>query len=238
MENKFAVLNIGNTRSLFAFFLNSEILFVTYILNDAIKYIVENAYSKIYIITVNSSNYKKIEKELKDKVDIIVLKKKSEIFTSKYDIEQIGIDRYMNIYYATKNKIFPSVILDLGTADTYDYIDSQGIHLGGLITPGLETLFKSVNVSTDKLPELNPQFRDIVFGTDTETALEQGIYGQWLLTAINYASLLNNEYKNSLRIIGTGGNAIRIKDYITNIEIDDQFTIKGIKSYAEEFYNE
>ncbi|MCK4524597.1 type III pantothenate kinase [candidate division WOR-3 bacterium] len=238
MENRFAVLNIGNTRNSFAFFLNDEILFVTYILNDAVKYIVENGYSKVYTISVNDNNIKELEKELDGKADIIKLKKKSDIFTSKYNIQQIGIDRYINIYYAIKNNIFPSVIMDLGTADTFDYIDSKGIHLGGLITPGLETLFKSVNVSTDNLPELNPQFRDIVFGTDTETALGQGIYGQWLLTAINYASLLNDEYKNSLRIIGTGGNAIRIKDYISNIEIDNQFTIKGIRSYAEELYNE
>lgn len=238
MENNFAILNIGNTRNSFTFLLNNEILFMTFVLNDAVKYIIENGYSKVYTISVNDNNFKKLRKELNGKVDIIELKKRKEVFSSKYDITQIGIDRYINIYYAVKSKIYPSVIMDLGTADTFDYIDGEGIHLGGLITPGLTTLFRSVKTSTDKLPELNPQFRDIIFGTNTETALEQGIYGQWLLTVINYSSLLNDKYDNLLRIIATGGNAIRIKDYITNIVIDNKFTIKGIKSYAEEFYNE
>ncbi len=237
MENNYAVLNIGNTRNSFGFFLENEIIYKTHILEDAIEYIVKNGYSCVYTIMVNNDNYQKMKKELKGKVDIILLEKEKELFSSKYNIQQIGIDRYINIYYAMKNNMYPSVIMDLGTADTFDYIDSQGIHLGGLITPGLQVLFRSVNISTDKLPELNPQFRDIIYGVDTETALEQGIYGQWLITVINYASLLNDEYENSLRIIVTGGNAIRIKDFIQNVEIDNQFTIKGIKEYAEEFYN-
>ncbi len=230
-----AYLNIGNSRIAMAYREDHEWKVMYEIINME-KYLMSANVNKIYAISVNSENEKQVNDKLGNFAEILYMRKSLNMINSKYSIDDIGIDRMMSIYFIQQRGLYPSVIMDLGTADTFDYIDSDGYHFGGLITPGLHTLHKAICEHTEKIPYYEPQFSGIITGTSTKEAVTQGIYGQWLITVINYAGLMS-EFEKSFSIIATGGNALRLKDFIANIEINSDLIFSGMELYAENIYN-
>jgi len=69
----------------------------------------------------------------------------------------------------------PLLVIDMGTAITYDFVSEDGVYLGGNIAPGLQMRLKSLNEFTDKLPLVEPQTDFDTLGTDTQTAIRAGV---------------------------------------------------------------
>jgi len=128
--------------------------------------------------------------------------------TNKYQTpETLGKDRLAAAVGAVT--LFPKrniLVVDAGTAITYELINENNEYLGGNISPGLNTRFRALNQFTGKLPLVKFEDDFQLLGTNTETAIRAGVQQGILFEVEQYINHFNNLYKK-LQIIITGGDA-------------------------------
>ena len=122
--------------------------------------------------------------------------------------ETLGKDRIAAAVGA--NEFFPNqniLVIDAGTAITYDLISEKNEFLGGNISPGLQMRFKALNHFTEKLPlvDYSADFKSI--GTTTEQAIRAGVQNGILYEMEGAIESFNRNYEN-LQIVMTGGDSI------------------------------
>lgn len=150
--------------------------------------------------------------------------------------EQVGQDRLVNAYAAVKLYGPPLIVVDFGTAITFDVISKSGSYTGGMILPGLGLSIKALKSGTALLPEIKIGRPKELIGKDTASSMLGGIvYGFAGLT-----QQLNNKLKKNLgsraKVIATGGNARLIRRYCNNIDrLDNTLTLKGINLIYKNF---
>ena len=134
-----------------------------------------------------------------------------------------------NAIGAYKNYKTSCLVVDFGTATTFDVVKKPGIYDGGVIAPGIKTSIINLNKSTALLPILNLKSISKKYGKNTKDALNAGFL--W-----GYQGLINNIIKKitvtskiKYKIILTGGYAYFFKKFVNNKpSIDENITIKGI----------
>jgi type III pantothenate kinase len=157
---------------------------------------------------------------------------------------QVGADRLVNALSAHKLYGGPAIIVDFGTATTFDVINSNGDYLGGAIAPGLLLARDSLHLKTAKLPRIELKAPRHVIGKSTIEAMQSGlVYGyaalvEGMIKRINF-KLQTSNFKTNLKarnpkskkvkVIATGGLAPLICKYTDGIDrIDDRLTLKGL----------
>ena len=118
----------------------------------------------------------------------------------------LGLDRIAAVvgaWHLFKNQNV--LIIDAGTAVTYDFLDSENNYLGGNISPGLLTRFKSLNTFTKKLPLVNPKEDFQIIGKTTENAIQSGVQQGLIFEMESYIEHFEKEFSN-LKVILTGGD--------------------------------
>ncbi len=143
--------------------------------------------------------------------------------------EEVGQDRLVNAFGAGVIYGAPAVIIDFGTAITFDIIAKDGSYLGGLILPGIEMGLRSLHEKTALLPKVTLKPAKSIIGKDTVDSMRGGIlfgYGAMCDSLISkYRALLGRK----LKVIATGGNAKLIKRYSHSIQIvDEDITLKSL----------
>ena len=98
------------------------------------------------------------------------------------------------------------LIIDAGTAITYDLLTAEGKYLGGNISPGLEMRFKALTRYTGKLPKVEQAQQNKLFGTTTEQAIRAGVQNGTVYEVDTTISTFK-EFYNKLKVIMTGGDA-------------------------------
>ncbi|MDB4859479.1 type III pantothenate kinase [Candidatus Marinimicrobia bacterium] len=141
----------------------------------------------------------------------------------------IGNDRICNIYSAIKNYTGPIIIIDFGTATTYDVINSNNEFIGGIIAPGIETSIKNLISKAALLKDIKFKFPQSVIGKNTTTNIQSGVmYGSisQVEGLINKIELESNE---KYTVLLTGGFSELLSPYL-NIEhiVDIDLTLKGM----------
>ena len=143
--------------------------------------------------------------------------------------KQVGSDRIANAAGVYKKYKTNCIVLDFGTATTFDVITKNGIYNGGVIAPGVNLSIKSLSVFADQIPTFSMKRPKKIIGKNTIEALRSGFY--W-----GYSGLINNiivkiekETKKKYKVIFTGGYAELFKTSIIRpFTIDRNITIKGI----------
>ncbi len=162
------------------------------------------------------------------------LKKIIEFKIKKYS--QLGSDRIANAvgsYYKFKSNC---IIIDFGTATTFDIVKKQGIYDGGIIAPGIKSSIDNLYASTALLPKFNLRKYPSNYGKDTTQALSSGFF--W-----GYEGLINNIIKKILKkngknfkIILTGGYSYFFKNYLLKgSKIENDITMQGIIKIYKDF---
>ena len=152
----------------------------------------------------------------------------SKIIKIKAKKKQIGSDRIANAigsYYTYKSDC---IVLDFGTATTFDVIN-RGTYMGGIIAPGvnlsLSTLIKRANL----IPPFTIKKINKVVGNNTLSALRSGFYWGYAGMIENILRLIKKETKRSYTIILTGGYSSLFKNSIkSKVFIDEDITMKGL----------
>jgi len=143
--------------------------------------------------------------------------------------KQLGQDRLVNAYATPKLYGAPAIIIDAGTAITFDVVSKNNQYLGGLIFPGIGILLASLHEKTALLPLIKITKPKKLIGTNTKSSILSGIvFGVAALSKELVAKIKQHSGKNTL-VVGTGGDIGLIKKYLKlKIKIDRNLTLKGI----------
>ena len=148
--------------------------------------------------------------------------------------KEVGIDRLVNSIYASKKYGPNLIIIDFGTATTFDFIGDNSEYLGGIISPGINLSLKALSEFAAKLPKIIPTKQKNIIGKSTKEAMNSGIY-------FGYISLINGlnqkiikEYGKEMKIIATGGLAEIFADEIDNLyKIEKNLTLEGLNLISQ-----
>ena len=150
---------------------------------------------------------------------------------------EVGADRLVNAYAAGRFHHAPAIVVDLGTATTFDCVGADGAYVGGAIAPGLELGLDALATRTAKLPRIELRTPDRAIGRDTVTSIQSGaILGyQALVTGLlrRIREELADETRTSpqrVMTILTGGlaNAPWAKGVDGVDAIDPELTLRGL----------
>ena len=149
--------------------------------------------------------------------------------------KEIGADRIANAIGAKNKYSLPAIVVDIGTATTFDIVSKEGDFLGGVIMPGLNLQFKALNMNTSKLPRINAGISEKAIGDSTENALLSGIMRG---SACAIEGLINQcelELGEKATIIATGGHSRLVSEYMIRRfdYIDPALTLEGLKCLSE-----
>ena len=142
---------------------------------------------------------------------------------------QVGSDRIANAVGVYKKYKSNCIVLDFGTATTFDVITKNGIYNGGIIAPGVNLSLKSLIRSADQIPTFSIKRQKKIIGKNTIEALRSGFYWGYVGLINNIILKIEKETKKKYKIIFTGGYATLFKtSIIRQFTIDKNITIKGI----------
>ncbi|MBI2931772.1 MAG: type III pantothenate kinase [Planctomycetes bacterium] len=142
-----------------------------------------------------------------------------------------GLDRLANAAAAWARARAACVVVDLGTAVTFDVVNARGEFIGGMIAPGLAMQVRALREHTALLPEVTPRRTRRAVGRTTEDAIQAGVsFGLEGLIRTGLAAI-RREVGGRARAIGTGGDAPLYRDLFD--EVVPALTLEGIAvSYA------
>jgi type III pantothenate kinase len=145
----------------------------------------------------------------------------------------VGADRIVDAVAAIKKYGAPCIIVDFGTATTFNAINKNGEYLGGVITPGIMISTDALFEHAAKLPRVDIKRPQNVIGSSTVTAMQSGLYH-------GYVGLVDGVLRKMLaelggaRVIATGGLASLIATGSELIElVDDTLTLEGLRLVYE-----
>ena len=144
----------------------------------------------------------------------------------------VGADRIVNTLAASRLYAADAIVVDLGTATTYDCITRDGVFIGGVIQPGVQTSAETLFRRTSKLPatELLPPQR--VIGTRTEECIRAGVFLGAVESIDGIVRRIKAEWPESgaPRVIATGGLAALLAPHCATIdEVDVALTLQGLR---------
>ena len=151
------------------------------------------------------------------------------------DVEEpmtVGADRIINTLAASRMYRSDCIVVDLGTATTYDCITANGVFLGGVIAPGITTSADTLVRRTSKLPatELVPPAR--VIGRRTEECIRAGVMLGAAESIDGLVRRIKREWptRATVKVIATGGLADVIAPLCTEIELVEPYlTLQGLR---------
>jgi type III pantothenate kinase len=144
----------------------------------------------------------------------------------------VGADRIINTLAASRMYKADCIVVDLGTATTYDCITAEGVFLGGVIQPGVRTSAETLFRRTSKLPATELVAPKKVIGTRTEECVRAGVVFGAADSLDGIVRRIKQEWPNKTvpKVIATGGLASVIKPYTTEIElVDPDLTLQGLR---------
>ncbi len=120
---------------------------------------------------------------------------------------EVGADRLVNAIAAYDKYKSAAIIIDFGTATTFDIINNKGDYLGGLIAPGINLSVKTLHNATAKLPEIDIVKPPQIIGKSTVTAMQSGMYYGYKGLIEGIVAQVRKEHSDDMKVIATGGLA-------------------------------
>ena len=197
------------------------------------KKIKKNFYEGALCSSVVPNAFNKLKKMLKTKnIHLNEIKDRNLALPIKLKLskpKQVGSDRVVNAIAAFKIYKKNSIIIDFGTATTFDVIVKNS-YIGGMITPGINLSLKVLKEATAKLPLIKLKKTNKYIGKDTVSAINNGMYWGYIGLIKELVQKIIKETKKKYLVIFTGGlaniffSSFPFKDKV----IDQQITLKGI----------
>lgn len=145
------------------------------------------------------------------------------------DPSQVGQDRLVNAYAAVMLYGVPAIVVDFGTAITFDAISKRAEYLGGMILPGLAVSLDALSKKTALLPKVTLKVPKELIGKDTKNSMLSGIVFGFSVLADGLVIKLKEKAGGEAVIIGTGGDVDLIRNYCRQFDaFDKDLTLKGL----------
>jgi type III pantothenate kinase len=146
----------------------------------------------------------------------------------------VGADRLCNAVAGYARYGGPLVIIDFGTATTYDVVAANGDYLGGVIALGLESTAAELHRRTAKLPKIELRFPLGIIGTETVSSMQAGVMFGTVDAVEGIIARIRKELGTPARVIATGGLASLIAGRIAVIEAVEPFLVlDGIRMIVD-----
>ncbi|WP_417515223.1 type III pantothenate kinase [Minwuia sp.] len=141
----------------------------------------------------------------------------------------VGADRLVNAVGAHIHYGGPAIILDFGTATTFDVIDESGNYHGGVIAPGINLSLQALHMAAAKLPRIAIERPTKVIGDDTESAMLSGVYYGYVGLIEGLVTRIKQDFGKPMKVIATGGLAVMFSDGTDALDsIDRDLTMRGL----------
>ena len=145
--------------------------------------------------------------------------------------KEVGADRVVNNVAAVKKYGYPLIVIDFGTATTFNVINEKGDFIGGAIAPGIKGSLESLVSGTAKLPRVEIERPSCVIGKNTVTNMQSGVFYGFAGLVEFLVKKMKKEMKcERVTVIATGGFSEIIADEISCIDkVDKLLTLDGLK---------
>jgi type III pantothenate kinase len=147
---------------------------------------------------------------------------------------EVGADRIVDAVAAIHKYGAPCIVVDFGTATTFDAINARGEYVGGIITPGITISSDALFERTAKLPRVEIKRPQKVIGSNTVEAMQSGLYHGYAGLVDGILRKMIDELGGSPKVIATGGLAPLIAKGSEFIEtVDETLTLEGLRLVYE-----
>jgi len=189
-------------------------------------------YNKALFSSVVPTVFMNIKKKLKKNFNIQCKELKQIKYTKMIKLnvnkKQIGSDRIANAIGSYHKYKSNCIVLDFGTATTFDVI-KEGVYLGGIIAPGIKLSLRTLSSGAEQIPVFTLKKTIKVIGNNTISALRSGFYWGYAGLIENILKLIKKQTKTNYKIILTGGFASLFKNSIkSKVFVDKDITMKGL----------
>ena len=233
---KICLIEINTFKIKKIIYFNSNKISSKKFLNSKLKKIIKiKSISKVALFSSVVPKYQLILKKLLKsiyKIKLREIKEKNINKIVKINIKnksQVGSDRIANAVGVYKRYETNCIVLDFGTATTFDVVTKNGIYNGGIIAPGVKLSIKSLVKSADQIPIFSIKKQKKIIGKNTIEALRSGFYWGYVGLINNIISKIEKDTKKKYKIVFTGGYADLFKtSMIRSFTIDKNITINGI----------
>ncbi len=146
--------------------------------------------------------------------------------------KEVGADRIANASAVAGKYDSAVIVIDFGTATTFDIVNSQKEFCGGIIMPGVKTQLQALCSSTSKLPELKPDKSPVVLGQNTKDAIMAGVIRGHACSIDGLIEPCEKELGEKAVLVATGGLSSLICEYMEHKfdVINPILTLEGIKT--------
>jgi type III pantothenate kinase len=143
--------------------------------------------------------------------------------------EEVGADRLVNTVGAYQRHGGPLIVIDFGTATTFDIIDDEGNYYGGVIAPGINLSLEALHVAAAKLPRIAVKQPERVIGKATVPAMQSGVFWGYIGLIENIVRRVAEEYGADMKVVATGGLAPLFAEATEAIDhLDPELTMRGL----------
>ncbi len=119
----------------------------------------------------------------------------------------VGADRLVNTVAAFDRFGGDLIVVDFGTATTFDVVDQDGAYIGGVIAPGVNLSIKALHEAAAALPNIDITQPDVVIGTNTIACMQSGVFWGYIGLIEGICRKIRAEHPRPMKVIGTGGLA-------------------------------
>ena len=148
--------------------------------------------------------------------------------------EEVGADRLVNALAAHQRYGGPLVVIDFGTATTFDVVERGGAYRGGVIAPGINLSLEALHQAAARLPRIGIGRPQSVIGHGTVSAMQSGMYWGYIGLIEGLVARIQGEVGAALKVVATGGLAPLFAEGTPVIErIDPDLTLEGLRLLAQ-----
>ena len=149
--------------------------------------------------------------------------------------QEVGADRIVNGVAAYERFKSAAIVVDFGTATTFDAISSQGEYLGGAIAPGLAISAEALFERAARLPRVDIRRPPSVIGRNTTHSLQAGLFHGYIALVRGIVERMREEMGGKVRTIGTGGLVLALEAELRAVldDMDPNLTLEGLRIIHE-----
>jgi len=146
---------------------------------------------------------------------------------------EVGADRLLNALAGHQSFGGPLIVVDFGTATTFDVVDQTGAYLGGVIAPGINLSLEALHQAAARLPRIGMGRPQAVIGRATVPAMQSGVYWGYVGLVEGLITRIKTEFGGPMRVVATGGLAPLFAEGTVMIEhIEPDLTLDGLRLLA------
>ena len=145
--------------------------------------------------------------------------------------QEVGADRIVNGVAAFERVKGAVIVVDFGTATTFDAITARGEYMGGAIAPGLSIAAEALFQRAARLPRVDVRRPPHVIGRNTIHSLQSGLFFGYVGLVQGILARMREEMGGAVRTLGTGGLSIALQAELQGLldEVDPNLTLEGLR---------